>query len=227
MLMTVLKGDLAIKQSKVLIRIFKKMKDYIICNNNLLPHKELLDLSIQTNDNTKKINKISKDVISLKNDMNNIMTNYINTNNFKEIVILNNHIYEADMAYINIFNSAKKSIYIIDDYISIKTLSLLSNINKDINIIIFSDNVSNHLIKDVYNDFIKEYNLFINIIKTNNIIHDRYIILDYNTDNEVIYTTGSSIKDAGSKITSIVKLDDNKIFHNIIDNLLNNDKLFI
>lgn len=29
MLMTVLKGPLAIKQSKVLIRSFKKMKDYI------------------------------------------------------------------------------------------------------------------------------------------------------------------------------------------------------
>ena len=34
MLMTVLKGDLAVKQSKALIRIFKKMKDYIIERNN-------------------------------------------------------------------------------------------------------------------------------------------------------------------------------------------------
>ena len=30
MLMTVLKGDLAVKQSKILIRTFKQMKDYII-----------------------------------------------------------------------------------------------------------------------------------------------------------------------------------------------------
>ena len=30
MLMTVLKGPLAVKQSKALIRIFKKMKDYIL-----------------------------------------------------------------------------------------------------------------------------------------------------------------------------------------------------
>ena len=233
MLMTVLKGELAVKQSKALIRIFKRMKDFIITNNNLLPHKELLDISIQTNDNTKainklnnKLNKTNKELLSLKNDMNNIMTNYINNNNFKEIVILNNHVYEADLAYINIFNKAKKSIYIIDDYIDIKTLSLLSNINKDINIIIFSDNVTNHLVKEVYFDFLKEYNLNITIIKTNNIIHDRYIILDYNTDDEIIYTTGSFIKDAGSKITSIVKLDDNKIFHSIIDNLFDNESLF-
>ena len=34
MLMTVLKGELAIKQSKTLIRLFKEMKDFILENNN-------------------------------------------------------------------------------------------------------------------------------------------------------------------------------------------------
>ena len=36
MLMTVLKGDLAIEQSKALIRLFKSMKDYIIENQQLI-----------------------------------------------------------------------------------------------------------------------------------------------------------------------------------------------
>lgn len=36
MLMTVLKGDLAIRQSKALIRTFKQMKDYIIENQDLI-----------------------------------------------------------------------------------------------------------------------------------------------------------------------------------------------
>lgn len=36
MLMTVLRGDLAVKQSRVLIRTFKQMKDYIIENQDLL-----------------------------------------------------------------------------------------------------------------------------------------------------------------------------------------------
>ena len=42
MLMTVLKGPLAVKQSKALIRIFKKMKDYILENLNLIGQRELL-----------------------------------------------------------------------------------------------------------------------------------------------------------------------------------------
>ena len=36
MLMTVLKGDLAVKQSKALIRTFRAMKDYIIENQDLV-----------------------------------------------------------------------------------------------------------------------------------------------------------------------------------------------
>lgn len=42
MLMTVLKGDLATRQSKALIRTFKQMKDYIVQNQNLLGQREFL-----------------------------------------------------------------------------------------------------------------------------------------------------------------------------------------
>ena len=36
MLMTVLKGDLAVRQSMALIRLFKQMKDYIVAENKQL-----------------------------------------------------------------------------------------------------------------------------------------------------------------------------------------------
>ena len=39
MLMTVLKGELATKQSKSLIRLFKSMKDYIVENRDLIGQK--------------------------------------------------------------------------------------------------------------------------------------------------------------------------------------------
>ena len=40
MLMTVLKGELAVKQSKALISTFKKMKDYIVENQGLIRKRE-------------------------------------------------------------------------------------------------------------------------------------------------------------------------------------------
>ena len=42
MLMTVLKGELAVKQSKALIRTFKQMKDYIVENQGLIGKREFL-----------------------------------------------------------------------------------------------------------------------------------------------------------------------------------------
>ena len=47
MLMTVLKGEKAVNQSKALIRIFKKMKDFVIeYNNNLISYDDILKLSL-------------------------------------------------------------------------------------------------------------------------------------------------------------------------------------
>lgn len=51
MLMTVLRGELAIKQSRALIRTFKRMKDYIIENQNLIGDREYLQLSMQVSEN--------------------------------------------------------------------------------------------------------------------------------------------------------------------------------
>ena len=48
MLMTVLKGDLAVKQSIDLVRTFKKIKDYILENCNLIGQREILQLSMET-----------------------------------------------------------------------------------------------------------------------------------------------------------------------------------
>ena len=46
MLMTVLKGDLAVQQSKALIRTFRAIKDYIVENQGLIGRQEYLRLSV-------------------------------------------------------------------------------------------------------------------------------------------------------------------------------------
>ena len=66
MLMTVLKGSLAVKQSKALIRTFKKMKDYILENRDLIGQREILQISMEIANNRIEINKINSDMISLE-----------------------------------------------------------------------------------------------------------------------------------------------------------------
>ncbi len=65
MLMTVLRGELAIKQSKALIRTFKQMKDFIIENQDFIGSKELVQIAIQTNRNTNDIVKINDKIRAL------------------------------------------------------------------------------------------------------------------------------------------------------------------
>ena len=222
MLMTVLKGEKAIVQSKALIRIFKKMKDYIIENNNyLVSYDDILKLSLQTNENTKDIKEIRKEM--------KIINDKFNSNNkFKEILILDGRRVESDNIYSEIYSMAKKSIYIIDDYINLKTLVLLKDIDSKVKITIFSDNVNNKLHRLEYEDFIKNYpNINITFKVTNNIIHDRYIILDYGKKTERIFHCGTSSKDSGNRITSINEINDKELYKSVIDNLLNNEELVL
>ena len=65
--MTVLKEPLAVKQSKALIRTFKKMKDFILENRDLIGQREILQLSMETANNRIETNKINSDMISLEN----------------------------------------------------------------------------------------------------------------------------------------------------------------
>ena len=61
MLMTVLRGELAIKQSRALVRTFKKMKDYIIDNRDLIGQREYIQLSMQTAENVRDISKLKSE----------------------------------------------------------------------------------------------------------------------------------------------------------------------
>ena len=92
--------------------------------------------------------------------------------------------------------------------------------------IIFTDNIHNGLHKVEFDDFCKEYSgLKIDLRKANNIFHDRYIILDYNTPDEKIFLCGSSSKDGGRKITTISKIDDTSLFKPILSQIQNNQIL--
>lgn len=78
-----------------------------------------------------------------------------------------------------IYNQAKKRIYIIDNYVNIKALHLLQIVKRNIEVVIFTDNVRNYLRKSDLEDFELEWqDLKIKLIKTCGRVHDRFIILD-------------------------------------------------
>ena len=212
MLMTVLRGDLAVKQSKALIRLFKRMKDYII--ENALAYN---DVSL-INDKFASFDK-RFEVVEAK--LEKVMDNFIDPSTYKHFLLLDGQKIEADVAYQTIYKLANRSIYIIDDYIDVKTLKLLKACKSGIQIIIFSDNNAKNGLDDYsINDFQSETNLSISFKKNHNRFHDRYIVVDYKTENESIYHCGASSKDAGNKITTINRIEEKELYHSLIDLIL-------
>ena len=216
MLMTVLKGELAVKQSKALIRTFKQMKDYIVENQGLIGKREFLQLSMQLTSNVVEIqdlrdveDKVAGLVDNLgnvvhKSELSDLILDLSNPQLKYGFLLLNGQPIEANLVYKDIYSIAKKSIYIVGNYIGVKTLVLLKDVPPSVDVIIFSDNIGKGLHTLEYQDFCKEYPFRkITFQKSGGEFHDRYIIIDWNTEHQRIYHCGASSKDAGQRITSI------------------------
>jgi len=224
MLMTVLRGDLAVQQSKILIRLFKGMKDFIIEREHLVGYDEVAKLAIQTSQNTKDIARIGQKVSAIAT----IIKDFTSPEMKKDFLFLNGRSVEADLAYQEIYSQAKKSIFVIDNYIGLKTLVLLKSVPENVKITIFSDNLKRGLHQKEFDDFLKEYpNVTIALKRTNGIFHDRYIIIDFGTKNEIIYLCGGSSKDAGKRVSSIMASADKLLYEPLIKNILKNQELVL
>lgn len=221
MLMTVLKGELAIKQSIALIRLFKKMKDFIVENKSLLLIDGLLSLSKQVHINKEEIRKLEENDKKIKDQLQVVLDNFIDPKTYKQFLLLDGQKIEADVAYRQLYSLAEHSILIVDDYINIKTLEHLKVCSPNIVIIIASDNIAKDRITEHdLRDFKADTGNRLVVVPTNSRIHDRYIFIDYQNRKETFYLSGSSSKDAGNKITTIIKLEDNYQYYGLIESLI-------
>ena len=219
MLMTVLKGNLATKQSILIIRTFQAMKNYILENQPLLLKSEIDKLGIQVEQNANSIHEIN-------NKLNAVMENFIDPSQYKEFLILDGEKIESDSAYSGLYSLANKSIHVIDDYIGLKTLELLKFCKKDIEIAVFSDNKARpNLPLSFVNDFRSDRpDVNISFRKTNGRVHDRYIAIDL-CDSFRLFHCGASSKDGGNKIMTIMEVEEPLKYKSIFDELMANEEL--
>ena len=123
-------------------------------------------------------------------------------NNFKtksNHIFYGGQIYDAYSLLLDILESCKESIVIIDNYADKKLLDLLSKTNKKIKI--YSKNMDKELISKYSSQYSN-----VEIIE-NSTFHDRFIIID----NKYLYHCGASFKELGKKCFAISKIDDEEI----------------
>jgi len=156
MLMTVLRGDLAVKQSRALVKDIAEIKSQM----------------------------------ATKEDFNKVMDNFINPDSYKHFLLMDGNKIEADLAYCKIYKSAKKSIYVVDNYIGLKTLELLRFAGEGVGIVVFSDNARNKnmLTESILSDFVSDYpGVDLKFKTAGRKYHDRYVVIDYGTADEAVY----------------------------------------
>lgn len=189
MLATVLRTDIAEEVSVAIMDAFVKMRKFI--SSNLIEQKFINNMVFKLDDRVSVLENTFKEFEFFSNQ-----------------IFYEGQIYDAHSLLLDIFNTSKKFIIIIDNYISKELLDILSKTNKKITI--YTKNIDNNLI----NKYNSQYN---NItIKITNSFHDRFIIID----NKVLYHCGASFKDLGKKCFGINKINDSNYLKELTNHLI-------
>ena len=221
MLATVLRGELAEQQSIFIMRTFREMRHYISQNQQFVTRNEMELLTAKVGTITERQDRMEKKVDSIQKDVTILADNFITDKDKKNFVIYKGQKLEADIAYIEIYQQAKKSIYVVDDYMNAKSLQHLSQKTDGVEVVLFTENgkggrgfLTNSLVMDFQNEYPPIR------IKPNPDCHDRLIVLDYGEETERVYHCGASSKDAGKKLCAINQITETAIIHPVIDRLL-------
>ena len=228
MLATVLKGKLAEQQSIFIMRAFREMRHYIKQNQQFVTQSEIRLVTAKVSEISAQVagvvdwkNRAEQKFDDIQRSIDTLNENFVSEKDFKNFVIYKGQKFEADAAYIDIYQQAKKSIYVVDDYVNTKTLQLLSQKQIGVEVILFTENghgKRGFLTTAVVNDFVQEYPPL--RIKPNADCHDRLIVVDYNLPTEQAFHCGASSKDAGKKLCAINEISETSIIHPVIDKLL-------
>ena len=196
MLMTVLKGELAVKQSKTLIRLFKQMKDFVLTNSQLFAEidsikKHLIESDLHHKENDKRIDELFTLMDKYKIEE-------------KQGIFFQGQIFDAYAKFESFIQSAKKEIVLIDGYVDLTVLERLAKKQKGVNVLLYTDSKTKITNLDVQK-FNGQYpTLTLNFTSK---MHDRFLIID----NSVLYHIGASLKDLAKKCFAFEILDSSLI----------------
>lgn len=193
MLATILKSKVATQVSIAIMDAFVLMRKYI--SNNLIEQKYINNLVLEDHS---RVNKLEETFQKFEEKRK------------VSDIYFDGQIYDAYSKILDIFNSAKEEIIIVDNYADKTLLDMVKDLHVKVTIITKKNNLLKEHMIEKYN---KEYHNL--TVKYSNIFHDRYFILD----NKVVYHCGASINRIGYKIFSITLINDQDVSQLLIDKI--------
>ena len=117
-----------------------------------------------------------------------------------EGIFYDGQIFDAYAHIISLIKQAKISIVLIDNYIDVDTLTMLSNRASNVTATIYTRQLSQQQQLDIQRHNQQYPPIAVNYCQRN---HDRFLIID-----DVVYLFGASLKDAGKKLFAYIKMQE-------------------
>jgi len=115
-----------------------------------------------------------------------------------EGIFYDGQIFDAYAQIISLIKQAKRSITLIDNYISTDTLTMLSNRSASVSATIYTRQLSPQQQLDLQRHNQQYSPVAVNFCQRN---HDRFLIID-----DAVYIFGASLKDAGKKLFAYIRM---------------------
>ena len=185
MLSSVLRSDVAVKVSIIIINAFIEMRKLILSNHLITSRLDDIERKQFINeDNFEKIFKALEHRIDLP----------------AQGIFFNGQVFDAYTFAADLIRKADTSLILIDNYIDDSVLSLFCKRKESVKVTIFTRNISKQLRLDL-KKFNEQYPVI--MIKQFTESHDRFLIID----EKILYHIGASLKDLGKKWFAFSKMD--------------------
>ena len=197
MLATVLRGELAEQQSIYIMRAFREMRHFLA--NNRLMFERIKSIELKQLEYQKYSDEKFDEIF-----------HYIAEHEESEQkIFFSGQIFDAFNLFTNIIRQAEREIVLIDGYVDVDTLNILSKKKAGVKTIVYTFPSAKITKKDV-ETFNAQYSEL--VVQRTTEFHDRFLILDGN----IGYHIGASIKDAGKKCFGINKIEDEVVIKELI-----------
>lgn len=200
MLSALLKSNVAVTVSINIMKAFIEMRRFILNNQMLFERISNIEL--------KQI-----EYQKLTDDKFEKIFEYIGKHKQQEQkVFFDGQIYDAFSMMIDLIKKANNEIILIDNYIDIDTLNILSKKNSNVYVEIYTKKNTKLNLKDI-----KKFNMqYPKLeVKYTEKFHDRFLIID----RKYIYHIGASLKDLGKKCFGITLIKYDAIIEDILSKL--------
>lgn len=204
MLSAVLRSDVAIQVSIQIMETFVEMRRYM-ANNELL-YKKVNDLEIHLIESDIQHKTFEQKTDERFKEVFDYIAQHQESN---QKIFFDGQIFDAFSLLADIVSQANKSIILIDGYVDIGTLNILSKKKKAVDICIYTFSNTKLSAQDITN-FNAQYPKL--EVRYTRAFHDRFLILD----NTKAYHIGASLKDAGKKCFGINKIEDSGVIRDIM-----------